>query len=252
MPSQDAQLLLADCGGLLKQGNLSAGLDLIVGRLETVGWAACPLGVQPGIFERSCKEARSLEGRMAPGATVVRNKVVDQRLPNAKRGDKIVWMQEEGLSGPDGASSATPTLALLENAIAEVGLQLDTRLQRSRLRLRITERCDGMLACYDGDGAAYGAHVDNADGDGRIDGRVLAVILYLNSGWDRANGGALGVFEPEAGDLAEADVEGRWHLVWPEAGTLVVFRADRMLHEVRPAHAPRYALSMWFCGQAVE
>ena len=35
----------------------------------------------------------------------------------------------------------------LESALTDLGMQLDLRLQRSLLRLRITERCDGMLAC---------------------------------------------------------------------------------------------------------
>uniref|UniRef100_A0A7S2CGQ5 Fe2OG dioxygenase domain-containing protein n=1 Tax=Alexandrium andersonii TaxID=327968 RepID=A0A7S2CGQ5_9DINO len=124
-------------------------------------------------------------------------------------------------------------------------------MQRSSLRIRITERCDGMLACYDGNGAAYGPHVDNADGDGRVDGRVLTALLYLNPGWDKSCGGQLGVFEPSRGDIGDADVEGEWHTVWPEADTLVFFRADRTLHEVCPAYARRFALSMWFCGQPV-
>lgn len=38
-------------------------------------------------------------------------------------------------------------LARLESALTDLGMQLDLRLQRSSLQLRITERCDGMLAC---------------------------------------------------------------------------------------------------------
>ena len=109
-----------------------------------------------------------------------------------------------------------------------------------------------MLACYDGGGASYGPHVDNADGDGRVDGRVLTVVVYLNEAWDRGHGGELAIFQPEAGELGDDGVEGRWHAVWPEAGTLAIFRADWTLHEVRPAHASRYAFSMWFCGAAAE
>lgn len=41
-------------------------------------------------------------------------------------------------------------------------------------------------------------------------------------------------------------------MVSPEANTLVLLLADRVLHEVRSAYAERYALSMWFCGQHAE
>ena len=144
-----------------------------------------------------------------------------------------------------------PTLTLLESALTDLGMQLDLRLQRSSLRLRITERCDGMLACYD-DGGAYSAHIDNADGDGRVDGRILTMVLYLNTVWDRSRGGELAIFEAEKGDLGDPDVEGKWHMVYPEADTLVLLRADRVLHEVRTALDERYALSMWFCGQHAD
>ena len=36
----------------------------------------------------------------------------------------------------------------------------------------------------------------------------------------------------------------RWE-VEPRKDTLVLFRADKMLHKVTPAHAPRYALTVF-------
>lgn len=249
LPRCDAEVLLrANCdGGLLRQPE--ACLDALAQRLEGAGWAACSLGAHPALIAKALKEAQAVEGSMAPGTTVIKNQAVDQRIPKARRGDKILWLQEQGLSGPGAAQGATPTLAMLEEALSDIGLQLGLRLQQGPLRLRITERCDAMLACYEGGGANYGAHIDNADGDGRVDGRILTAVLYLNPGWDRANGGELAIFQAESGELGQDHVQGRWHEVWPEAGTLVLFRADRMLHEVRPAHARRYALSLWFCGQ---
>ncbi len=107
------------------------------------------------------------------------------------------------------------------------------------------------LAGYEA-GGAYSAHIDNADGDGRVDGRVLTMVLYLNVNWDRTAGGELAIFEAEQGDIGDANVKGTWRVVYPEAGTLVLLRADHVLHEVRSAHEERYALSMWFCGQHVE
>merc|ERR1712183_895666 len=127
--------------------------------------------------------------------------VINQKLPGASRGNKLLWMQEQGLNGPSGPQGPTPTVVLFENAIADIGMQLDARLQQSSLRLRITEHCDGMLACYDGGGAAYGPHIDNADGDGKVDGRILTVILYLNSDWDRSKGGELAIFQTERGEV---------------------------------------------------
>lgn len=235
--------------GLLK--NLDPGLDLVLQELESKGWAACNLGLHPKILQRALLEAQQLKPRMAKGSTVIENEILDPSLPNADRGDRILFMQEQGLSGAAAAKGPAPTLTMLESALTDFGMQLDLRLQRSSLRLRITERCDGMLACYEA-GGAYSAHIDNADGDGRVDGRVLTMVLYLNVNWDRSAGGELAIFEANDGDLGDPNVKGSWHVVYPEAGTLVLLRADRVLHEVRSAYEERFALSMWFCGQHVE
>ena len=48
-----------------------------------------------------------------------------------------------------GMSISSPSEPRLETALTDLGMQLDLRLQRNNgLRLRITERCDGMLACF--------------------------------------------------------------------------------------------------------
>eukprot|EP00913_Durusdinium_trenchii_P032213 g30162.t1 len=158
-----------------------------------------PRRLRPSLFSllqrRPSKEAMERMQRMRrmpaevlfeAGATVIENRVVDPtESPNALRGDWTLFMQEQGLTGPKGPA---PTLTMLESALTDLGMQLDPRLRRSRLQLRITERCDGM----------------------------------------------------------------KWYMVSPEANTLVLLLADRVLHEVRSAYAERYALSMWFCGQHAE
>lgn len=256
-PRCDADILMKSTGGLMKQTD--EGLDMVTRRLETVGWAACALGAHPGLIHKALREAAQVESRMAAGVTVVRNReVVNKGLLQARRGDRILFMQEEGLSGEDVSSSPTPTVSLIESAICDIAMKLDPLLQRSKLRLRLTERCDGMLSSYDpamadGGVAAYGPHIDNADGDGRVDGRVLTMILYLNTNWARSSGGELSIFQPDDDTAALDDgVQGKWHDIWPESGTLVFLRADRVLHEVRPALAKRFAFSMWFCGLPVD
>merc|ERR1712166_1576523 len=100
-----------------------------------------------------------------------------------------------------------------------------------------------MLACYDGAATAYGPHIDNVDGGGLVDGRVLGMVLYLSPVWDQANEAEFVVFSPERVDLADLDVQRHWHNIWSEPGNLIFFSADRMLREVRPTHSKRLALS---------
>lgn len=83
--------------GLLK--DLEANLDVLVARLASKGWACCHLGLHGKAQSRALQEARKLRPRMAQGATVIENQVLDPSLPNADRGDRILFMQEQGLSG---------------------------------------------------------------------------------------------------------------------------------------------------------
>lgn len=126
-------------------------------------------------------------------------------------------------------------------------------------------RADLQLSCFPSGGSCYLCHVDNADGDGRTPpelGRVLSLVYYLGVASEPAcdstcdeDGGALRILlPPEAAALEPAFVRaaasrGAPHAaavdVPPRAGTLCVFRADRIAHEVRPCFRDRYAASLW-------
>ena len=164
----------------------------------------------------------------------------------------------------------TPALAALDAAIEASGRRIIAAMGALEARerapmgdgpngeaLSFSARGDLMVAAYPGGGTAHGVHIDNADGDGRQGrdfGRVLIMIAYLNAPWDRAaDGGALRTFVPAAVAAREERVPGgnevapAWD-VWPEAGTVAVTRADRVMHEVRPCTGRhRLAASVWLC-----
>ena len=102
-----------------------------------------------------------------------------------------------------------------------------------------------MVTCYPGGSSAYGPHIDNVDGDGRTEldlGRCFALVYYLNYEWDEvSNGGALRVHSLPGSSVSATDIP-------PRGDTLVMFRADRLVHEVRPAHKSRLAVGMWLYG----
>ncbi|RXM95552.1 Egl nine-like 3 [Acipenser ruthenus] len=92
-----------------------------------------------------------------------------------------------------------------------------------------------MVACYPGNGTGYVKHVDNPNADGRC----VTCIYYLNKNWDaKENGGILKIY-PE-GKSYVADVE-------PIFDRLLFFWSDRRNpHEVQPAYATRYAITVWY------
>ena len=113
-----------------------------------------------------------------------------------------------------------------------------------------------MVACYPGGGAAYGPHVDNADGDGRTGqdyGRCFTAVFYLNPQWKERDGGALRVFlQDRDPDGAEGPPSRRAVEIYPHGNTLVLFRADRMVHEVCPSQAERLAMTVWMYAGTKE
>ena len=76
--------------------------------------------------------------------------------------------------------------------------------------------------------------------------RAVTAILYLNGEWSTADGGALRLFDqsrsPVEPEAAEPFLE-----LEPRRGTLVLFWSHLVPHEVLPARAARYALSLWMC-----
>ena len=206
---------------------------------------------------------------MRPGGFTIRGR--DDAV-SAKRDDHTLWLHEflTAVGGPERGDAAT--LLALDGVLAQFGeAVVDQLSELGRTEpmgcaadgvtpLYYTGRTDMMVACYPGGGAAYGPHIDNLDGDGReaLDyGRCFTMVYYLNGeSWDASKkGGGLRVYvPPSGGEGREAErarhgpLGGEAIEVPPVGDYLVIFRADKLLHEVRPSMAPRYAATVWLYG----
>lgn len=95
-------------------------------------------------------------------------------------------------------------------------------------------RFEVQLAAYD-EGPGYVRHADAFQGGGT---RRLTAIYYANPGWHMGDGGALRCWPPTGPCVVE-----------PLADRMVVFRSDRLEHEVAPVHrGPRVAVTAWYWG----
>ncbi|CAH2094327.1 unnamed protein product [Euphydryas editha] len=92
-----------------------------------------------------------------------------------------------------------------------------------------------MVACYPGSGSHYVKHVDNPNKDGRC----ITAIYYLNLDWDvKRYGGLLRVFPEGTNQVAD---------IAPIFDRMLFFWSDRRNpHEVQPAYATRYAITLWY------
>lgn len=179
------------------------------------------LGAQLG--ERVLEEVDVLNqsGRFRGGQLVSQKSIPSRNI----RGDQIAWVEgrEAGCEGI-GALMAHIDEAVMHSA---ANGQLGDCV--------INGRTKAMVACYPGNGAGYVRHVDNPNGDGRC----ITCIYYLNKDWDvKKQGGMLQIY-PEGKNVV-ASIE-------PLFDRLLIFWSDRRNpHEVKPAYATRYAITVWY------
>ncbi|XP_063299455.1 egl nine homolog 1 isoform X2 [Pelobates fuscus] len=171
--------------------------------------------------ERIANEVKALHktGRFTDG------QLVNQKSDSTRdiRGDQITWVE--------GKEAGCKAIRDLMNSMDDLIRHCNGKLGN----FKINGRTKAMVACYPGKGTGYVRHVDNPNGDGRC----VTCIYYLNKGWDvKANGGVLRIF-PE-GKAQFADIE-------PKFDRLLFFWSDRRNpHEVQPAFATRYAITVWY------
>ncbi|XP_071997259.1 egl nine homolog 1 [Engystomops pustulosus] len=173
------------------------------------------------IGERIVGEVKALHstGRFTDG------QLVSQKSDSSKdiRGDQITWVEGK----EPGCKAIGHLMNNMDDLIRHCGSKLGN--------FRINGRTKAMVACYPGKGTGYVRHVDNPNSDGRC----VTCIYYLNKDWDaKTNGGVLRIF-PE-GKSQFADIE-------PKFDRLLFFWSDRRNpHEVQPAFATRYAITVWY------
>ena len=223
--------------------------------------------VTPSAVDALCRDGFVVLDDVAPPEMLLAARASAEHL---KAGGKMRHVGQEGrddavavldaASLPSSASrygglagAAELTLAFAEALrarSAETGARAESqRAARTRDRLlRVQPPSRLMLAHYPGDesaGARYVPHLDNdPDDPGSADGepgsrardRAVTAILYLNPDWKEAHGGCLRVRLED--DKGEVDVAPAW-------GRIVLFDCRRIVHEVRPTDAGRWALTAW-------
>ncbi|XP_028324787.1 egl nine homolog 1 isoform X1 [Gouania willdenowi] len=177
------------------------------------------LGTETGLGILENVKALHKSGKFTDG------QLVSKKSDSTKdiRGDKITWIE--------GRESGCEKILFLMSRMDDLIRHCNGKLGN----YTINGRTKAMVACYPGKGTGYVRHVDNPNGDGRC----VTCIYYLNKDWNaKEHGGLLRVF-PE-GKAQFADIE-------PKFDRLLLFWSDRRNpHEVQPAFATRYAITVWY------
>ncbi|XP_051966431.1 prolyl hydroxylase EGLN2-like isoform X1 [Xyrauchen texanus] len=173
--------------------------------------------------EKVLEEVETLNhsGKFRGGQLVSQKNIPSKNI----RGDQIAWV--------DGNEPGCENIGVLMAHIDEAIMRSAANGQLGDYV--INGRTKAMVACYPGNGTGYVRHVDNPNGDGRC----ITCIYYLNKDWDvKVHGGLLQIY-PE-GRSVVANIE-------PFFDRLLIFWSDRRNpHEVKPAFATRYAITVWY------
>lgn len=170
-----------------------------------------------GLGEALRAEAEALGARRAWIAAAV-GRAGDRRVDHAIRSDRIAWL--------DAAQSPAQASYL-------AGLEALTVHLRRALFLGV-HAVEAHFACFE-PGAYYTRHLDRFQLRGA---RLVSTVVYLNHGWQPADGGVLRLFDPEAPARVLAEV-------LPAFGTFCAFLSDRIWHEVLPTGRRRLSVAAW-------
>lgn len=202
---------------------VDATLAPIADAIAAAGWCVTPGFLSPHEVLDLRGEAAALraQGAFRPaGVGPGQRLTIDPRI----RSDLIHWV-DPARSG----TSIRGYLARLDDLRSTLNRELFLGL----------DDFESHLALYP-PGSFYRRHLDQFRG---VERRTLSCILYLNTDWQPADGGALRIYVDPSnpGQCAE---------VAPEGGTLVTFLSGRFEHEVMPARRERLSLTGWFRRRA--
>jgi SM-20-related protein len=144
------------------------------------------------------------------------------QINEAIRGDYIQWLDKN--TAP---SSAKIYLDRLQNLVEYLNQALFLSMKDYEVHMTVYPI-----------GSYYKRHLDQFKQD---DHRKLSVICYLNKDWKPEHGGQLKMYLP-SGNIG----------VLPTAGRLVIFRSDKIEHEVLPATRERLSLTGWVLDQLAD
>ena len=161
-------------------------LRAVARRIAERGFCVCSSAFPPELTAAIAAEAHGLYKAKKMTPAYFGNE--RNRVESVRRQDHTLWLNHyvAATFRSDARAAGASALARVDEQLATAGkLVLDClaepALKHHKLAraddgsaLYCTGRTDGMVACYPGGQASYGAHLDNVDRDGREDyGRVL-------------------------------------------------------------------------------
>lgn len=192
-----------------------SALAQIAQSVRAAGFAVVPAALPKDLIETLYSEQTRLfaAGHARPAAV---GRGSTREVRPTTRGDEILWLEPTAL---------TPAQAAYWRAMDALRAHLNREFFMG------LNEFEAHFARYPA-GAGYARHRDVFRDD---DKRRVSCTLYLNPDWRPADGGCLRLYPPAATPI---DVS-------PRAGTMAVFLAGELEHEVLPPRRARHSLTGW-------
>ena len=207
--------------------------------LRTTGYAVIEDFVQPAHVKLLKDDMAALQasgGFAVSGVGDAATNRVSDEVRRCEQAFLFPRLKYGGTGHADGRALLYDILDGVRGSLQEgTGAQLDPLLT------------EGIYACYPS-GGYYRRHVDAVAGTPQAL-RKFSYLLYCNEGWTEDDGGCLRLYTDGGGEEAPTGAAPSYVDVEPKAGTLVVFRSDRVLHRVSPAYRWRLALTVFLTGE---
>jgi SM-20-related protein len=140
----------------------------------------------------------------------------DELAINKKvRSDKIFWLDKKDLK-----KSEQELFAIIDSFVIFLNRSCFAGIKSYEFHYALYE-----------EGAFYKKHIDQFKTD---QGRAFSMIIYLNEGWVKKDGGELKVYK-------ETEVQ----LISPENQKCVFFKSDKLAHEVLVTNKSRMSITGW-------
>ncbi len=141
--------------------------------------------------------------------------LAEHHLDQSRRGDHVYWLEKNV------DTEFETVFPLIE--------ELMSRLNRYCYLGIADYECH--LAFYP-KGSFYEKHLDQFKGRNN---RLISMIIYLNEGWEKGDGGELKLYVNDEEKLVE-----------PIGKRIVLFKSESLPHEVLETNVGRYSLTGWF------
>eukprot|EP00794_Sanderia_malayensis_P017010 gene17010-18723_t len=191
----------------------------IASKLRSDGVCVVHNLVQPDKADAVHRELQSMynvTGNFTPGK-LCQNTISASTI----RGDEVKWL--------DGSPEQTPCLWMVKKKLNRLAASL---YSLHSVPIHKVSHSKVMASCYNGCGTAYKRHIDSpCEGTYK-----LTFVIYLNKDVKSEQGGCLRIHK----------LNGQSMDIKPELGTLVIFRSDKIIHEVTPCYFQRFALTIWY------